>query len=125
MDAVKPGMIVTQTGAAAASDVAFPDAANDTCVGVVGCAPGHDVDTAYAAGDMMPVYMAGSMAVVWVRLVGGAAAMVAGDLIDNSGITADGLAVVGTEGLYENLGRITHWHNTIVGEQWIKVRLSV
>ena len=118
-------MIVTQTGAAAASDVAFPDGANDISTGVVGCAPGHDVDTAYSVGDMMPVYMTGSMAVVWVRLVTGAAAMVAGDLVDNSGITADGLAIVGTEGLYENLGRITHWHNLIAAEQWIKVRLSV
>jgi hypothetical protein len=124
-DAVKPGMIVTQTGEAAASLVAWPDGANDISTGVVGCAPGHDVDTAYTVGDMMPVYMTGSMAVVWVRLVTGAAAMVAGDLVDNSGATADGLAVVGTEGLYENLGRITHWHNTIAAEQWIKVRLSV
>ena len=125
VDAVKPGHIVTQTGAAAASDVAWPDAANDTSVGVVGCAPGHDIDTAYSTGDMMPVYMTGSMAVVWVRYVTSGGALVAGDLVDNSGVTADGLAVLGTEGLYENLGRITHWHNTIVGEQWIKVRLSV
>ena len=124
-DAVVPGHIVTQTGAAAAADVAWPDGADDTCVGVVGCAPGHDIDTAYAVGDMMPVYMAGSMAVVWVRYETSGGALVAGDLIDNNGITADGLATIGVEGLYENLGRITHWHNDIAAEQWIKVRLSV
>ena len=125
MDAVKPGHLVTATGEAAAAAVAWPDLANDTTVGVVGCAPGHDIDTAYAVGDMMPVYMCGSGAVVWVRLKASVAALVAGDLLMNDGATAiNGLAVAGTEGLYEVIGHITHWHNTIATEQWVKVRLS-
>lgn len=119
-----PGHIVTQTGLGAASDVAWPDGANDVPVGVVGCALDHDMDTAYAIGDMMPVYMTGSMVVVWVRYVGAGGALVVGDLVDTA-VAGTGLAVLGTEGLYENLGRITHWHNDIADEQWIKVRLSV
>lgn len=124
-DAVKPGHIVTATGETVASAVAWPDLADDTCVGVVGNAPGHDIDTAYAVGDMMPVYMTGSGAVVWVRLKTSAGAMVAGDLLMHDGDTAiNGLAIAGTEGTYEILGRITHWHNDIAAEQWVKVRLS-
>ena len=124
-DAVLPGHIVTATGEAVAAAVAWPDAANDTCVGVVGCAPGHDIDTAYSTGDMMPVYMTGSGAVVWVRLKTGVAAQVAGNLIGSDAATAiNGLAIAGVEGAYENIGRITHWHNTIAAEQWVKVRLS-
>jgi hypothetical protein len=125
VDAVKPGHIITCTGAAADGDAAWPDAANDISTGVVGCAPGHDIDTAYSTGDMMPVYMTGSGAEVWVRYKTSAGALVAGDLIDNTGVAADGLATKGTEGLYENLGRVTHWHNDIAAEQWIKVRLSI
>jgi len=126
-DAVKPGHIVTATGEAAAAAVAWPDAADDIATGVVGCAPGHDIDTAYSVGDMMPVYMTGSGAVVWVRLKNGAGAgvAVAGDLVGHDGATAvNGLAIAGVEGTYENIGRLTHWHNTIAAEQWIKVRLS-
>jgi hypothetical protein len=123
-DAVKPGHIVTTTGETQ-KNVAWPDGANDISTGVVGCAPGHDIDTAYSTGDMMPVYMCGSGAVVWVRYVTSGGALTAGALIDNSGATADGLAVLGTEGLYENLGRITHFHADVAAEQWIKVRLSI
>jgi hypothetical protein len=125
-DAVLPGHIVTTTGEAADGAVAWPDAANDISTGVVGCAPGHDIDTAYSVGDMMPVYMTGSGAEVWVRLKASVAAQVAGNLIGNDGATAaNGLAIAGVEGTYELLGRITHWHNTIAAEQWVKVRLSI
>lgn len=123
-DAVKPGHIVT-TEAEGQKAVAWPDAANDISTGVVGCAPGHDIDTAYSVGDMMPVYMTGSGAVVWVRAKTSMGSRNAGALIGNDGATgANGLAAVGVEGLYENLGRITHFHTDIAAEQWIKVRLS-
>lgn len=105
--------------------MAWPDAADDTCVGVVGCAADHDIDTAYSTGDMMPVYMTGSAAVVWVRLKASAGALVAGDFVGNDGATvANGLAIAGVEGTYEILGRITHFHADVAAEQWIKVRLS-
>ena len=124
-DAVKPGHIVTQVGETAANDVAFPDGADDTPVGVVGCIPGGDLNTAYSTGDMMPVYAAGTGAVVWVRLKTSAGAMVAGDFLSADSGTANGLAVAGTEGTYELLGRITHWHDDIAAEQWVKVRLGL
>jgi hypothetical protein len=123
-DAVKPGHIVTTTGETQ-KNVAWPDAANDISVGVVGCAPGHDIDTAYSTGTMMPVYMVGSGAVVWVRLKASAGALTAGCLVGNDGATAvNGLAIAGVEGTYENIGRITHYHADVAAEQWIKVRLS-
>jgi hypothetical protein len=123
-DAVKPGHIVT-TVAEAQKAVAWPDAANDVSTGVVGCIPGGDIDTAYATGVMMPVYMTGSAAVVWVRYKTSAGALSAGELIGNDGATAaNGLAILGVEGTYENLGRVTHFHDDIAAEAWIKVRLS-
>jgi hypothetical protein len=122
-DAVKPGHIVTMVDQTQ-KNVAWPDAANEPPVGVVGCGPGHDIDTAYAVGDMMPVYMCGSGATVWVRLKASAGALSAGYLIDTT-VDATGLATIGVEGLYENLGRITHFHADVASEQWVKVRLSV
>jgi hypothetical protein len=124
-DAIKPGHIVTTTGETQ-KNVAWPGAADGISTGVVGCSPGHDIDTAYAVGEMVPVYMTGSMAVVWVRYKANAGARTAGCLIGNDGATAaNGLAIVGVEGKYENLGRITHFHANVAGsEQWIKVRLG-
>ena len=123
-DAVKPGHIVTTLGEAQKA-VAWPDAANDESIGVVGCAPGHDVNTAYSVGDMMPVYMTGSGAVVWVRGKTSLGSANAGALIGNDAATAiNGLAILGVEGTYENVGRLTHFHTDIAAEQWIKVRLS-
>jgi hypothetical protein len=105
--------------------VAWPDAANDTSVGVVGCIPGGDVDTAYSTGDMVPVYKVGSGAVVWVRYKTSAGALVAGTLIGNDGATAaNGLGILGVEGTYENIGTVEHWHDDIGAEAWIKVRLG-
>lgn len=124
-DAVKPGHIVTTDGETQ-KNVAWPDGADDISTGVVGCSAGHDIDTAYSTGDMMPVYMCGSAAVVWVRLKTSAGAASAGELLGNDGATAaNGLAILGTEGTYELLGRITHFHADVAAEQWVKVRLSV
>lgn len=123
-DAVKPGHVVTTLGEAQ-KNVAWADAANDQPLGVVGCAPGHDVDTAYSVGDMMPIYMCGSAAVVWSRFKTSGGALSAGELVMLDSGTANGLTVAGTEGLYEVCGRITHFHADIASEQWIKLRLSV
>jgi hypothetical protein len=122
-DAVCPGHIVTAVGETQ-KNVCWPDGANDTCVGVVGCAPGHDIDTAYSTGDMMPVYMCGSGAVVWVRLKTSAGAAVAGTLLGNDGATAaNGLAILGVEGTYELLGVLQHFHADVAAEQWVMVRI--
>jgi hypothetical protein len=94
-DAVKPGHIVTTVGETQ-KNVCWADAANDLSTGVVGCAPGHDIDTAYSVGDMVPVYMTGSGAVVWVRAKTSIGALGAGYLIGNDGATgANGLAAIG------------------------------
>jgi hypothetical protein len=107
-------------------NVCWPDGADDCSTGVVGCKIGHDVDTAYAVGEMVPVYMTGSMAVVWVRYVANGGALGAGYFVSNTGAGANGLGTLGTEGTYELLGRCTHFHANVAGsEQWVKVRLGV
>ena len=124
-DAVKPGHIVTNTGGAQKT-CAWPDAAGDVSLGVVGCMPGHDVEAAYTAGDTVPVYMVGGVAVVWVRFRTSGGAVLAGDPIMADGGTADGLAIVGADGatvFAAGIGRSLHWHDDIASESWIQVRL--
>ena len=125
-DAVKPGHIVTQTGGAQKT-CCFPDAAGDATLGVAGCIPGADVDTAYTAGDTFPVYLVGSGATVWVRYRTSGGALVAGSPVMADGGTADGLGVVGADSVTvfaAGLGRCTHWHDDIASESWVKVRLG-
>lgn len=126
-DAIKPGHIVTTTGETAdTNNVAWPDLANDVVLGVVGCAPGHDIDTEYSTGDMVPVYVAGSMAEVWVRVGAAAGALKRGDWVEAS-VAADGLAVIATDepivvGL-EKVGRAAMESPDDLAERWCKVRL--
>lgn len=125
-DAVLPGHIVTNTGGSQKT-CCWPDAAGDVSLGVVGCNPGHDVDTAYTAGDTVPVYMVGSCAKVWVRFRTSGGAVVAGDPIMADGGTADGLAIVGADSatvFAAGIGRCSHWHDDIASESWVAVRLS-
>jgi hypothetical protein len=96
-DAVKPGHIVTQTGGSQKT-CAWPDAAGDVSLGIVGLNPGQDVDTAYTAGDTFPVYIVGKGATVWVRYRTSGGALVAGSPVMADGGTADGLAIVGADG---------------------------
>ena len=120
-----PGHNVTQIGGSQKT-CAWPDTAGDVALGIVGCNLGHDVNTAYTAGDTVPVYMVGSGAVVWVRYRTSGGALVAGDPVMNAGGTADGLAIVGADGatiFATKLGRCTHWHDDIASESWIQVRL--
>ena len=124
-DAVVPGHIVTQTGGSQKT-CCWPDAAGDATLGVVGNLPGQDVDTAYTAGDTVPVYMNGSGAVVWVRFRTSGGAAVAGTPIMADGGTADGLAIIAADSatLFNALlGNCNHWHDDIASESWIQVRL--
>lgn len=118
---------MTQVGEATFKAVAWPDVAGDVSLGIVGCAYGHDINTAYATGDMMPVYMCGSGAVVWVRYRTSAGALTSGQFISNGGATIDGLAIpaVDSATLWNLVGRVTHWHDDIASEAWIKVRLGI
>ena len=43
---------------------------------------------------------------------------------DNGATAVDGLALLGTEGLYEVIGRSVTLHDDIASESWVKVRLS-
>jgi len=125
-DAVKPGHIVTRTGETADTrNVAWPDGADDLPTGVVGCAPGHDIDTAYSTGDMMPLYPCGEGATVWVRVKTSAGAIYHGLLAAEDSGTANGLAIIGTEGTYENIGRFAMESPDVGAERWVMVRLSV
>ena len=124
-DAVKPGMIVTQTGGSQKT-CCMPDAAGDVSLGVVGCNPNHDVETAYTAGDTFPVYMVGGLAKVWVRFRTSGGALVAGSPVMGDGGTVDGLAIAGADSatvFNAGIGRCTHWHDDIASESWVTVRL--
>jgi hypothetical protein len=125
-DAVKPGHIVTTTGETADTrNVAWPDAANDICFGVVGCAPGHDIDTAYSTGEMMPVYVKGSAAEVWVRVKTSAGAIKLGaELMHDGGTAVNGLAILGTELVFEHLGFASMESPDVAAERWCTVRLT-
>jgi hypothetical protein len=120
-----PGMIVTTTDQAADSrDVVVPDAADEICTGVVGCWPGHDIETAYSAGDPVPVYMKGSLAEVWVLFVASGGAIKRGTELCHSGVTADGLAAIGAEEVFEHLGFATMDSADSVANRFVTVRLD-
>ena len=127
-DAVVPGHIVTQTGGSQKA-VDWPDADGDHSLGIVGCSPGHDIDTAYTAvTDTFPVYLCGSGAEVWVRFKTSGGALVAGEPVMNDGATAaNGLAIAAADSatLFATVvGKCQHWHDDIASESWIKVRLG-
>ena len=125
-DAVVPGHIVTQTGGSQKT-CAWPDAAGDVSLGVVGLIPGGDVDVAYTAGDTFPVYMVGGGATVWVRYRTNGGALVAGSPVMADGGTADGLAIVGADSatvFNAGIGRSIAWHDQIASESWVAVKLN-
>lgn len=123
-DAVKPGHIVSGT-AAGQGGCDWADAADDVPIGVALCLPGQDVDVAYVAGVSFPVAVCSSSALVWVRFKTNGGALAAGSLVMHDGATgANGLALLGTEGLYEVIGRSLDLHDDIASESWVLVRLS-
>ena len=125
-DAVVPGHIVTQIGGAQKT-CAWPDGAGDVSLGIVGCNPGHDVETAYTAGDTFPVYIVGGAATVWVRYRTNGGAIVGGAPVMGDGGTADGLAIAGADSatiMFAGIGRCTHWHDDIAAESWVAVKLT-
>ena len=124
-DLVKPGCVVTNTGGAQKS-VCWPDAAGDAATGVVGCLPGQDVDTAYAVGSTVPVYMVGSFATVWVRYRASGGALVAGSPVMASQVAVDGQTIAAADSVTvfaAGVGRCTHWHADDLSDSWIAVKL--
>ena len=126
-DAVKPGHIVTTTGEGDRA-VAWPDAAGDISYGVVGCAPGHDVDTAYSTGDMMPVYTRSGKAQVWVRIKTSAGATTAGQIMMHDGAAAiSGLGIIGVDSAtlpMTKIGAGAQYSIDVAAEKWLKVDLG-
>lgn len=53
--------------------------ADGPAAGIAGCADGHDLDTAYSVGDLIPYYPVGYGITVWAFLLGGAGAAMIGD----------------------------------------------
>ena len=126
-DAVKPGHIVTTTGEGDKS-VAWPDAAGDISYGVVGCAPGHDPNTAYSVGDMVPVFTRSGKATVWLRVKTSAGAQTAGMIMMHDGATAvSGLAIIGADSAtlpMTKIGVATMTSADVAAEKWLKVQLG-
>ena len=117
---------MTNTGGAQKT-VCWPAAATGVATGVAGLLPGHDIDTAYTAGDTIPVYMTGSRCVVWVRYKTSGGALVAGSFVSSDGLAGIGEAFVAVDSATEwNLvGRCTHWHDDIASDSWVQVRLGL
>ena len=126
-DAVKPGHIVTTTGEGDRA-VAWADADGDISYGVVGCAPGHDPDTAYGTGVMMPVYTREGGAQVWVRAKTSLGANTAGQILMNDGATtANGLAIVGADSAtlpMTKIGEASQTSADVAQEKWLKMTLG-
>lgn len=126
-DAVKPGHIVTTTGEGDRA-VAWPDAAGDISYGVVGNAPGNDVNTAYSTGVMIPVYPRSAGATVWLRAKTSLGANIAGQVIMHDGAAgATGLAVLGVDSatlFATKIGVSTMTSADVAAEKWLKVELE-
>ena len=63
--AVFPGFVLTGTGETFPA-VSVADAIGDNCIGVAGLLENQDIDTVYATGDEIPVYLTGCGAIVKV-----------------------------------------------------------
>ena len=126
-DAVKPGHIVTTTGEGD-REVAWADAAGDISYGVVGNAPGNDVNTAYSTGVMIPVYPRSRKATVWVRLKTSAGAITSENLIMHDGAAgATGLAVIGVDSAtlpFTKIGVAAMTSADVAAERWLKITLG-
>lgn len=126
-DAVKPGHIVTTTGEGDRS-VAWADAAGDLSHGVVGNPPGHDVNTAFGTGVMMPVYTKTGGAQVWARAKTSLGANLSGQPLMHDGAAgANGLAVLGVDSATLPFTRIGYADQTsadVAAEKWLKMTLG-
>jgi len=127
-DAVLPGEVVTTTGETAdTNNAAWPDAASDNALGIVGCPPGHDMATAFATGEMMPVYLTRSGATVWARIKTSAGAikrMTA--LMHDGGTAANGLVILAADSatLFNDYVGVSAMDSPDeANERWCMVRL--
>ena len=118
-----PGYVVTATGETD-PDVVVVGTANDVSTGVALCKPGHDIDSAYAAGEFFPVALCGSGAVVWTHLKTGEASAVVGTPILTDAGTGI-FSIIGEGALYEHVGFLIEYTATDASdERPVKVRLT-
>lgn len=118
-----PGYVVTATGETD-PDVVVVGTANDVSTGVALCKPGHDIDTAYGAGDFFPVALCGSGAVVWTYMKANAGAVLAG-----TGILTDAgtgvFSIIGEGALFEHVGFVIEYSaDDASNDRPVKVRLT-
>lgn len=120
---VYPGYVVTTTGETD-PDVVITGAANDVATGIALLKPNHDIDTAYAAGEFIPVALCGSGAAVWTYLKTGVASVVVGTPIHSDGATPSAYGIIGEGRLYEHIGLILEYSATDASDdRCVKVRL--
>lgn len=126
-DAVKPGHIVTTTGEVDRG-VAWPDAAGDIAYGVAECAPGHDPNTAYGTGEMIPVLTREGGAQCWVRAKTSLGASTGGAPLMHDGATAvSGLAILGADSAtlpFTRIGYASGFSADVANEKWVKMTLG-
>lgn len=118
---VKPGFPVTATGETD-PDVVVAGAADDVATGIALCKPNHDIDTAYAAGEFIPVALCGSGAIVWAFLKTSGGELVVGTPLHLDG-TPTNYLVIGEGGLYEYVGKAVKYSADQANDRPIQVRL--
>lgn len=118
-----PGYAVTATGETD-PDVVVAGSASDVATGVALCKPNHDIDTAYGAGDFIPVALCGSGAVVWTYLKTGQGDAVVGAPIEIDGTTPTVMSILAEGNSYEYVGKVVEFSATQANDRPIKVRLT-
>ena len=101
---IYPGSIVTQTGETiSTATIDIPGAADEITLGIVGLLPNHDIDVAYADGDVVPVYRKNSGTKAWGHITANNGDGKQGTPYMHSHAGADGFALTG-ELINEYLG---------------------
>lgn len=118
---IKPGYPVTTTGQTGPTVIAVA-AADNVATGIALCKPNHDLSTAYATGEFIPVALAGSGAIVWAMLKTGGGELVVGTPLHIDG-TPGHYLVIGEGGLYEEIGKCVEYSADQANDRPIKVRL--
>ncbi len=108
-----PGLVVT-AAAQTYPDIVMPTAAANSALGILGCNPNADIDTAYADNTEVPVYLCGSGAIVYGmhKGTGGGGDIVEGDILCAHGIGAAGQVVPLANALKDAL--VTDATNTVI-----------
>lgn len=116
-----PGYPVTATGETD-PDVVVVGGADDMFTGIALLKPNHDIDTAYAAGEFIPVALRGSGAVCWTYLKTAGGALVVGQPVQHDAGTTV-YCIVG-EAIHEHVGIVWEYSADQANDRPIKVVLD-